>query len=98
MKRALVALMRERPPSSDVRKPNMAGRRLPANQPGEEDGFFRSGVERSDPRHLTWTGPDRGGEADLCQLIESLLRLRQFLCVDGVERMTAVTGAVHHDL
>jgi hypothetical protein len=98
MKRARVALMRERPPGGDGRKPNIAGRWLPADQPGEEEGFFRSGVERSDLRHLTWTGPDRGGEADLRQLLEPLLRLRQFVSVVGVERMTAVTGAVHHDL
>jgi hypothetical protein len=69
-----------------------------ANQPGEEEGLFRSGVERSDLRGLTGARPDRGGEAGLRQLIEPLLRLRHFLYVVGVERPTAVAGAVHHDL
>src|SRR6516164_3117435 len=56
----------------------------------EEYRLFRVRVERSDSGHLTRTGPDGGGEA--------LLRLRQFLPAVRVEAVSAVTGAVHHDL
>jgi hypothetical protein len=49
---------------------------LPADQPGEEDSLFRIRVERSDLGDLTWAGPDRGGKADLRQLVEPLFRLR----------------------
>jgi len=56
----------------------------------EEHRLFRVRVERSDSGHLTRTGPDGGGEA--------LLRLREFLPVVRVEAVSAVAGAVHHDL
>src|SRR5215208_1571408 len=98
MNRARVALLRERPPGGRARKPNMAGGRLPADQPRKEHGLFRVRVERSNLADLTWTGPDRRRETDLCQLVEPLLRLRYFFCVVGVKVMAAVAGAVHHDL
>jgi hypothetical protein len=59
MKSVLAALMRDRPPGGDFRKPkkpNMSWR-LPTDQPGEEDCFFRVWVERSNLRYLT--GPVR---------------------------------------
>src|SRR3954451_18789558 len=97
MNSAFAALIREPSPARDGLKRHMAWR-LPADQPGEEDSFLRCGVERSDLRHLTCTGPDRGREADVRQLTEALLRLGQFSCIVLVEKVTAVAGTVHHNL
>jgi hypothetical protein len=62
MKRTRVALLRERSPGGNGRKPNMAGRRLPADQPGT---YFQEKSRRSEgAAHVPVVGPQSVNPAD----------------------------------